>query len=63
LDAKQQIHLLHWLDLINERLQVQVVSTTSEPLFPLVQTGAFLADLYYKLNIVLIDLMGAGRHM
>lgn len=62
LNEKQQRQLLQWLDQINERLQVQVVSTTSEPLFPLVQTGAFLADLYYKLNVVLIDLMGNGQH-
>ena len=53
--------LLQWLDQINERLHVQVVSTTSEPLFPLVQTGAFLADLYYKLNVVLMDLNGVGQ--
>ena len=56
LNTKEQTQLLQWLDQINERLQVQVVSTTSEPLFPLVQAGAFLADLYYKLNVVLIDL-------
>jgi hypothetical protein len=60
LDAKQQTQLLQWLDHFKERLPVQVVSTASEPLFPLVQTGAFLADLYYKLNVVLIDLIGAG---
>jgi transcriptional regulator of aromatic amino acid metabolism len=57
LNKTQQTQLLHWLDQINERLQVQVVSTSSEPLFPLVQSGAFLADLYYKLNVVLIDLI------
>lgn len=59
LDAKQQTQLLQWLDQSDERLRVQVVSTSSEPLFPLVQTGAFLANLYYKLNIVLINLRGA----
>lgn len=61
LDAEQQTQLLQWLDQFNERLPVRVVSTTSEPLFPLVQTGAFLADLYYKLNIVLIDLVSPGE--
>jgi hypothetical protein len=59
LNEKQQRQLLQWLDQINERMQVQVVSTSSEPLFPLVQSGAFLADLYYKLNVVLIDLLDA----
>jgi hypothetical protein len=61
LNEAQQRRLLEWLDQINERLQVQVVSTTAEPLFPLVQTGAFLADLYYKLNVVLIDLIDPGE--
>ena len=61
LDAIQQTQLLQWLDHFTERLPVQVVSTTSEPLFPRVQAGTFLADLYYKLNVVLIDLLGTGR--
>jgi sigma-54-interacting transcriptional regulator len=56
LDAKQQAQLLWWLDQFDERWQVQVVSTTSEPLFPLVETGAFLANLYYRLNVVRMDL-------
>jgi hypothetical protein len=60
LDAKQQIQLLRWLDQFqfNEGLPVQVVSTTSEPIFSMVQANAFLADLYYKLNVVRIDLVG-----
>jgi sigma-54-interacting transcriptional regulator len=65
LDAKQQTQLLRWLDQFDQRSRVQVVSTTSKPLFSLVEKGAFLVDLYYKLNIVRIDLIGlgsAGRH-
>jgi len=49
------------LDQMSECLDVQVVSTTSEPLFPLVQTGAFHPDLYYKLNVVLMDLLSVGE--
>jgi transcriptional regulator of aromatic amino acid metabolism len=58
LDADQQAQLLRWLDEFDQRGRVQVVSLTARPLFSLVETGAFLADLYYKLNIVRIDLMG-----
>ena len=58
LDVKQQAQLFRWLDRFEQ--QVRVVSTTSEPLFSLVQAGAFLADLYYRLNIVLFDLTSAS---
>jgi hypothetical protein len=56
LDLKQQAQLVKWLDRFDERWRVQVVSTTSEPLFSLVETGAFLASLYYRLNVVRMDL-------
>jgi hypothetical protein len=56
LDGKQQARLVQWLDQFDQRVRVQVVSTTSKPLFSLVESGAFLADLYYKLNVVRIDL-------
>jgi len=36
--------------------QTQVVSTTPQPLLPLVQSGTFLARLYYRLNTVCVDL-------
>ena len=60
LNGKQQAQLLQWLDQSDPRPQVQIVSTTSRPLFSLVESGAFLADLYYKLNIVRMDLVGSG---
>jgi hypothetical protein len=60
LDAKQQTELLRWLDQFAQRSHVQVISTTSKPLFSLVEHGTFLIDLYYKLNIVRIDLIGLG---
>jgi transcriptional regulator of acetoin/glycerol metabolism len=52
LDKNQQEQLFRWLGALEGR--VQVVSTTSEPLFSLVETGAFLTDLYYRLNVVRI---------
>lgn len=57
LDLKQQTALLRWLD---QGLRVQVVSMTCKPLFALVETGVFLPDLYYRLNVVRIELNAAG---
>lgn len=59
LDRNQQTQLLRWLNQFDQRGHVQVISTTSKPLFSLVETGAFLADLYYKLNLVRMDLVAA----
>ena len=61
LDRKQQAQLVRWLDRFDERGRVQVVSTTSEPLFSFVETGAFLASLYYRLNVVRMDLTASGE--
>jgi sigma-54-interacting transcriptional regulator len=61
LDGKQQAQLVRWLDRFDERGRVQVVSTTSEPIFSLVETGAFLANLYYRLNVVRMDLTASGE--
>lgn len=52
LDKDQQEQLFRWLGALEGR--VQVISTTSEALFPLVETGVFLTALYYRLNIVRI---------
>ena len=60
LDRKQQTQLLRWLEHFDQHSNVQVISMSSKPLFPLVKSGAFLVDLYYKLNVVLIDLIGSG---
>jgi hypothetical protein len=38
----------------------QIVTTASEPLFPLVEQGRFLARLYYRLNVVYLALEAAG---
>ena len=61
LELKQQTQLLRWLDQFHTRSHVQVVSTTCEPLFKLVETGAFLPHLYYRLNVVLIELTASGE--
>lgn len=52
LDKNQQEQLFDWLGKLDG--QVQVVSTTSEPLFSQLETGAFLTNLYYRLNVVRI---------
>ena len=53
LDAAQQTTLLRWFD---ERVPVRIVSTSAEPLFSFVGSGAFRSELYYRLNVVLIEL-------
>jgi len=60
LSVKQQTQLLRWLDQLDDPAEVQVVSTTSEALFSLVESGAFLANLYYRLNVVRMDLSCVG---
>jgi len=50
----EQDRILGWLDDPNSRRQV--VCTTTEPLFPLVARGLFDATLYYRLNIILLQL-------
>jgi hypothetical protein len=51
--AAGQAALCGWLD--NTR-GTRVVTTVDRPLFPQVEAGLFLATLYYRLNIVTIDL-------
>ena len=48
----QQEQLLRWLDACTGRFTVQLASTSSVPLFPFVEAGAFDASLYYRLNTV-----------
>jgi hypothetical protein len=52
LDREGQSDLFRWLDEADRR--TQVVSTTSQPLFPLVARGLFDEALYYRLNVVLL---------
>ena len=46
--------LLEWMDVANGR--TQVISIASAPLLIKVETGAFDATLYYRLNTICIDL-------
>jgi Sigma-54 interaction domain len=59
LDGDQQQALLAWLDAPGDRMQV--ISTTDDPLYPLVSRGAFLANLYYRLNVLLLDVASTDR--
>ena len=59
LDRDQQQALLAWLDAPGDR--IQVISTTIDPLYPLVNRGAFLANLYYRLNVLLLDVASTDR--
>jgi hypothetical protein len=52
LSRPEQAELLRWLE--NSTDRTQVVSTTVQPLFPLVERGLFDAALYYRLNIMLL---------
>ena len=56
LDGAQQTALLRWFDEFDGRVPVRIISTSSEPLFSLVESRAFASELYYRLNVVLIDL-------
>ena len=58
LSAEDQQAMLTWL--VETRRSVQTISVCAEPLFPLVARGQVLADLYYDLNIVYVQLDAAG---
>lgn len=53
LDRQVQHQLLRWLD--GAGAGTRVISLTSESLFPLVEEGAFLEALYYRLNVVRLE--------
>ena len=55
LSPEQQAQLLRWLDEGAGRFDVQLASTSSEPLYPLVEAGTFDATLYYRLNTIRIE--------
>ena len=50
----EQDRILGWLD--DPQSRTQVVCTTTEPLFPLVARGLFDKTLYYRLNVILLQL-------
>jgi hypothetical protein len=53
LPPAEQRRLLEWLELCRGR--TQVVSTTTSPLLPCVEASAFHDTLYYRLNVVCVD--------
>ena len=53
LTARQQASLAALLS--QPTVDVQIVSIARLPLFPLVCQGLFLEDLYYQLNVVLLE--------
>jgi len=55
LSLEEQRALLSWLDKASSRSHTQVVSTSVIELFPLVERGTFLPDLFYRLNTVRLD--------
>jgi hypothetical protein len=57
LSATDQQHLQQWLD-SGERSQV--LSTTAQSLFSLVERGLFLEALFYRLNVVRLDVQKGG---
>jgi hypothetical protein len=59
LAIQDQIRLLEWLALSMGR--TQVVSTSPSPLLPRVEAGAFIDTLYYRLNLVYMDLAELGN--
>ena len=58
LDRTQQDQLFDWLDRCAGNLQV--ISITESALFPLVEAGAFLEKLYYRLNVICLSLTAHG---
>jgi hypothetical protein len=54
LSLREQQGLLDWLD---NAPHVQVVSTSPRELFPLVERGTFLTPLYYRLNVLRLDVI------
>jgi hypothetical protein len=60
LEGDQQKKLLQWLDNIDGR--VHVVSTTSVPLFQLVECGLLLEDLYDRLKGIQVDVQTSTEY-
>ena len=52
LDRGSQQQLSDWLSEAHRR--TQVISTSSSPLYPFVESGELAAPLYYTLNVVMI---------
>jgi Sigma-54 interaction domain len=53
LSTPGQLALLQWIE--REGAHTQIVSLAERNLFPLVESGAFRDDLYYRLNTVYLE--------
>jgi Sigma-54 interaction domain len=53
LSAAEQTRLLAWMGSASRH--TRIVSTTSSPLSPLVARGLFNGELYYRLNVILLQ--------
>ena len=51
--CRDQRRLCDWLEIMAGR--TPVVSTTRQPLFPLLEAGTFAETLYYRLNILCFE--------
>ena len=56
LDRDHQAALLRWL----EAGPKQVITTTTRPLFPLIASGLFDEALYYRLNVMRLNIDATG---
>lgn len=54
LTRREQDALQRWMNAGND--QTRVVSTTTQSLLPVLETGAFNDELYYRLNVLTFDL-------
>jgi hypothetical protein len=54
----EQQHLADWLE--GSGRGTQIATTSADPLLPQVERGAFHDSLYYRLNVVLLDLTRAA---
>ncbi len=54
-------HISTRTDMEAKRVDVRLISTTSRDLKPLMETGAFLKEIYYQINILPIEIPPLGR--
>ena len=60
LTHREQRSLYRWIVSGNGR--TRIVSTTAQSLAPLLETGAFSDELYYRLNVLTLDLTPPVAH-
>ena len=55
LDGRQQEALLQWISASFST--PRVISITTTPLYPRIQAHSFSSDLYYRLNVICLEVM------